>query len=272
LSASFAISHEQPGSVFHEHPLPASRYDDNTKPREALVEKPCTARGGTAIAAIWTPDEMVIAADSADNEILQGELRPVGSACKIRIYGNFVFAVKGMHRAEPDLDVYSIAERVLCGDRSLADAVECLKERLKGPLQTAGAHLRETDWRAFEHSFTSWPLEVVVATNQGGNLQMGGVRAVKHDGQEFSLTMEGRHFRVEACDRLLLPPSYAGLEAYHKQHRDSNPGDLVSTARNFVQFMVDRKEPGVRPPIDVIQITRSTRGWVECKLGCGEIS
>jgi hypothetical protein len=240
------------------------------------MSRPSSLKGGTAIAAIWTPDEVVIAADSADNEIRQGEMWTVDSACKIRVYGKFVFAVKGIRCGEPDFDVHSIVEQILRQDKSLAEAVRCLTELLPAPLREVADQLRKTDRQAFDLAFQRLPLEVIVATNEGGNPQMGSVRVVvEHSEPDFSMAIEGHHCPADAggCAilPLLLPPSTVSQLEYQEQYPEIDPGDLVSYARAFVQFMIDREEPGVGPPIDVLQITRLGRRWVQCKPGCDAI-
>lgn len=231
------------------------------------MEAPCHFRCGTAIAAIWTPDEVVIAADSADNEMRDGELVTVASACKIRVYGSFVVAAKGIRCGEPDFDVYSIGEQILSRDISLADAVARLESRLLKPLQLVAARLRDADWDGFYRLVQFVPLEVVIATNAGNFLQMAHVCVLGQCEADLSFKVKARSCPTDASGRdfvpLLLAPSTASYEAYRESRPQAvNSGDLAADARDFVQFMIEREEPGVGSPIDVMQITRSGRTWL----------
>ena len=74
----------------------------------ALLAAPIVAHlsHGTAIAAIRTPDELVIAADS---RVVDEHGRRMADTCKVRIVNDTVFAIHGMSAHPAGLDLFALA-------------------------------------------------------------------------------------------------------------------------------------------------------------------
>jgi hypothetical protein len=218
----------------------------------------------TAIAAFCDGKEIVIAADSAVCDRRDGKTKRIKTDCKIRIYGGFVFAVQGMPSDDAGYNVHSIAEGLLCGIGPDSNAAKLLAEHIHVPLHAAGERLQKTEgYGAFRREFERFPLRIVLATMNGKTPMLWYIPAeVTHGrGEDFSLKIEPELWS-EANDfgeliPLLLPDSEAKQEHKNPIPSEHPPSFLIDRARQFVQFMIDRKKDEVGPPINIVQVTES---------------
>jgi hypothetical protein len=212
-------------------------------------------RGGTAIAAIWTPEEVVIAADSADSEMDDGIERIVGTFCKIRRVGCYAFAAKGI-RCGCNFDLYETVSAILEDTPELRAAIPILEAPIQNWLETVmevpeAAHLCHL------------ALELVVAAASGDGPMLAHLTFEANweppgSGRTRGITPSSTVYRSpERTERatLLLRPNKEQRNRYEEQ-RLASP-TLEAEARGFVEFMIREGEPGVGPPVESICLTRS---------------
>ena len=219
-----------------------------------------TIKGGTVIIAIWTPDEVVLAADSADNELVDGKFCPVGSMCKLRRLGSFVFGVKGIRCEDGSgFDAIAIAEQVIEQGGPFLDVLKRLAESLPPELNRAGDELRKNNSLDFERVFSDAPLELVVATNQEPLLWLGHIRfRTCWTGLDFKVVPDTQYCPSPLCteeSKEVPLASAANLLEYRKLPKAEN---YVDRARAFVEFMIQQGEEGVAFPVKVFRVTTST--------------
>src|SRR5262245_15676294 len=148
-------------------------------------------RSGTAIAAMRTPSEIVIAADS---RVSDGDGKLMPDECKIRVVGDTVFAAAGVSGALGGFDLFDLAANALQqpGDfdsqlKSVADTVL--------PALGKSLHLtRSKDPAFFDRTIDDKVSNLIVAKYEGGSNRLVWIEFIVHD-PRGELTVDATAYR-----------------------------------------------------------------------------
>jgi hypothetical protein len=222
---------------------------------------------GTAIAAFCTPREIVIAADSAVIHGLDSvDLTPVE---KIRFCDGKVYAINGISKSRPtSFNAFSLVENVLQQHLQLRASVEAITLSMYDPLLKAVTDIARREPINYQrYCLEQSPFGVTVACIEINVPVMANVRYTSRLGPNgLSLVCETRFCPGEDCPDgaaavFVGPPD--DVEAFTMQHPDYYSGDFLTTAREFVQTLVDKKYNDIGPPIRIIRLSADGVKWVQ---------
>jgi hypothetical protein len=226
---------------------------------------------GTAILLVWTPKEIVVAADSLSSD---ADGKDTGSVCKIGKFGDAYFAISGYAKNDrTGYNAFAILEVASGQSGGLTDKITAFESSAKAMYEKALSELRKTNYDGFRRVVEA-PLAVSFFGVERGLLVLHNREFVINPpaDNQVSATIVRRN-----CPGIDCPDEEATLivtgdpEIQLKFARE-NPhfwlGSLVNATRKFVQMHIDAKVPGVGPPIDIFRITENGAEWICQKPDC----
>ncbi|HWN93872.1 MAG TPA: hypothetical protein VNT99_02465 [Methylomirabilota bacterium] len=234
------------------------------------------AKHGTAIAAIRTDNEIVVAADS---RVVNADDTPDPKPlCKIRQIRNLFFSVSGMSEDPPSgFDVFRIIDNSVQAEGSFLDRITTFETSAKIPLEKALERLRVERPHIYQHNFSHMaPLGVIFFGLETNTLFLFHRRFVINSPTNQPVTVK---IERRACPGSDCPGGighvFVGPSEDVKRFQTDNPnywkGNLVATARKFVQMRIDTKAVSVGPPIDIIRLTRNGAEGIQRKNECPDV-
>jgi hypothetical protein len=228
---------------------------------------------GTAVFVIRTPHAVVVAADSrsvSGNDIPHPE--PV---CKIRRFGNAYIVVHGMTQDLPTgYDVFSTLQAVGEQTELLADQIATFERLVTPPLEKTLQRLRRDEPGVFQRNTLEMaPLGVHFFGVEQGILVLYSRRFVVSPSPDNAVSVHIERRRCPGTD-CSSDVAYVlvGAAEFKKRFARENPdfwkGDVVESARKFVQMQIDAKVVDVGPPIDILRITKDEATWIQKKPAC----
>lgn len=242
----------------------------------------CRLGFGTAILAIRTPNEIVVAADSL-RKFIDGRTELV---CKIVQVGKVFFASSGLALSD-GFDIQAIVTQAISERETIAARLVRLEELIEQPLREIYEHSRQDDNEAHKkvrELIQRHAVEVAIF----GVEEISPVLSVrKFSPRDLSV---GSEVRVCGEDNVGVgseEPSYVAL-GYCKATmtaRDlgimrTTPGlekDLAAFAQYVVQWEIDKQkgfsdaERFVGGPVDVLWLDEAGGRWIERKETCPEV-
>jgi hypothetical protein len=226
---------------------------------------------GTALAAIVTPEELVIAADS---RVVNSADQPLDDTCKIRIVHGTIITGHGMAESQDTgYDLFALAATAARQAASVQEVATALARAAPQPVAAALAALRAGQPDAFERKAADSTPGVILARWEGERPALGYVRFVlKRAGHTLAVQPVVHLCPGQDCPHgvagVFAAPGLADTQEFQLRHPHYAPGNLVDTARRFVQAQIDRRWPSVGPPIDIIRLKRGTAAWVQRQVSC----
>jgi hypothetical protein len=220
---------------------------------------------GTTLVALWTPDRIVLGADSR-------VVTDIGSsdACKIGHSGDVWMAASGLVvEARTGYSLGTVARRALGDSGPLQLRVGRFVEAVQRPLEQAVAALRVDAPADYALLRSGRPvLQAIFAVRENDHPVLATVALVMNSAGEI----EPRGSYVDGSDargpRLIYAGRQERIREYIKTHPrwiDDEAHDLV---RKLVQVEIDAGSPFVGGPVDVISIDRAGARWIELKSAC----
>lgn len=224
----------------------------------------------TTIVALWTPDRILMAADS---RAIIGTSSSVDT-CKIGHSGPTWFAVAGL--ITDTASGYALGDslkQALATSAGLTDKVDRLITTVQPKLTTAVAGIENDSPEQFAEFATGRPiLQAVLAETANGRPVMATV-AFALDGAG---AVQPRATLIDGSDargpRLIYAGQQERIRSWLRVHRDWIDGDYAALVRDLVQLEVDANSPWVGGPVDLVEITAAGVGphWLEGKSACRE--
>ena len=236
-----------------------------------------TAQGllqGTAVAAIRTPNELVVAADSKELN-LEGNATS-NLVCKIRQVGGVFFTVHGMSgEAATGFDAFRIIDGAVRAKGTLHDIVMRSIEALRGPLESAVNHIRTNNPPEFKRHFINHDaLGLIIFGVEEGDVVLCQVGfATSGSGEKpISITVQRHRCPGPDCDSGIVQFLVGPDEATKQEFLRANPvdwkSDLVAMSRSFVQKQIEAHPEDCGPPIDIVRFTKKGPEWIARKMEC----
>lgn len=237
----------------------------------------CTAHQvlATTVVLVWTPREMVVAADSA----VEGNGKSKSEYCKIRQGGDTFFAVEGV----ADVDIASRGRTPALSFH--ADALAAKAAKAPGSIVdkalTFGHHAplfkniavltKQYEPEVYRRYFLGRAaLQVAFfGLNQDKvpSYVVIGFKVGETDGRP-GVTVEVVSCPGKGCaDLRILGEGQSALELWN---RSTNPlsSDLATVARGLVEAEIQDKPKLVGPPVDVLRLSVFGPSWVSVKPQC----
>ena len=222
----------------------------------------------TTIVALWTPDRILMAADS---RALLGTSAFVDT-CKIGHTGSTWFAVAGLITdATSGYALGNSLHQAMSTPAGLSDKVDRLITTVQPQLTTAIAGIQKDSPEQFADFASGRPiLQAVLADTANGRPVMATI--------SFALDSTGalqpRATLIDGSDargpRLIYAGQQERIRAWLHAHRGWIDGDNAALVRDLVQLEVDANSPWVGGPVDVVEITAAGPHWLDTKNACRE--
>jgi hypothetical protein len=227
----------------------------------------------TTLVAWWTPQRLLIAADS---RVVDDARRTLNDqACKIVQSGSLFYASSGLvEDREAGLSVAAAVQASAAVGDSAAVRLEAFLTVVRPPLERALAGFRRLDPAAFQTlSAQKRPvLQVIFAQARSGApvLAIGG----------FQLNPQGalaevRQVVADGSDprgpRLIYAGQQRNLREYLAGHREWPSQDGAALVETLVQAEIAAGTAEVGGPVDVLSIEPGRVEWLRHKSGCPAI-
>lgn len=227
---------------------------------------------GTAIAAIRTPTQIVVAADSKEVSFSGTSLSD--EICKIRQAGPVFYAVHGLSRdIRTGFNVFNMIEAGNKPGSTIKDLADTFERSAREPLQQIAERVRNYDRDQFRSNFIdSDPLGVLFFGIENGEVTVSYRRFVISTAPSLpvALTVQRYDCPGPSCTRATTIDIFVGTEAaaFKRDNPDYLKKDLIEAVRSYIQFSIDRHGDAYGPPIDIIRLTRDGAEWVQRKGSC----
>jgi hypothetical protein len=237
----------------------------------------CAEASASTIVVIWTPDQVVIAADSMLSDL---DGKPIGTACKIRSEGFAYFATAGLFEQQIRGGFYmpNIVHRAYVQSSKESDHLfwflrwfntyvsfdlDSVKDAASDAValnpNLSNAEIvvvwKGTNGPCVYYSHT----EILPTIGRRGTALPGGARGVPSMVSEYSIPT-GAPWRAE----MIVIGFNDHIARYQVEHPEWRSADPVLAAREFVQMEIDNHPTVVGAPIAVLTIGRDgTEKWID---------
>jgi hypothetical protein len=227
----------------------------------------------TAIAALATPYQIVIAADSRQLNAGNGEELLV---CKIRDHETIFTVSAGVSAySGTGFNLYDAIDIEL-PESHFEDAVDVMQKAAEKPLLDALLHLHKHDHRNFERlAVAQLPMTIICARFKDNASVMTEIKARVQVLEGPPIPFQLKYSREHYCGLNSKIGSFFVGDRGRIQHYSwmarfgfKTSEDMIKLAKHFVQDHIDTNIPSVSAPIDIVQITEAGPKWIQKKEGC----
>lgn len=232
----------------------------------------------TALAYIWTPEEIIVAADSkvgsSDKSL---DIPPV---CKIyQADKNTFFALTGLimeDDKEVEYDAVMLAHRACVVTGTLKDKIDAFEQIIRDPLTKAVEFGQKNNSAHFNENRNAMNLGILIFGIESGKLVMSRRKYdVKKRSKEFIIKPAGGSDVTEASQNfdawLSIDVSLEKCRKFYSNSIDAIKKDTIAAARKFIEQAISDNPDNIGPPIDILRVTKNGAEWAQRKDGCPEI-
>jgi hypothetical protein len=230
----------------------------------------------TTIAAIRTPEQAAVAADSLGTE-RGGRIETGRPVCKIFTVNEKAFAVSGLTKAQPgDFDAVKTVAGILGRGDALAEAADEIGSRIRRMLASYLEELKRTNPPLYRRSLEGEGGDVtsiLLAANEGGRPVVIGMafRGSEYAGGKVGIVVNRIACPGDCPDGVMffLLGERGPIERYLAESGKDRLLPAETLAPFLVQLVIDSGSKRVAPPVDVLVLDRSGTYWSARKEGCG---
>lgn len=232
------------------------------------------ASGQTSVVALWTPDEIVVGADS---KTITG--RGAGrSSCKIaQLDDASFFAAAGLN-TEPKtgFDLAKIVRQAFQQPGTMREKVDDFESLADAPLTAALQRLKKEEPAFYEHYLENkgQVLQVVFFGLEDGSpklfLRTFEVELISGN---VTVVMERNECTAGTCPgAMAFLLGYSGAaSAFVTSHPGFWKNGLAPAVERLVDLEIAEVPQFVGPPVDVLRVNRQGAAWVKRKAQCAPI-
>jgi len=227
----------------------------------------------TAIAALATPEQIVIAADSRQLNVGNGEQL---SVCKIRDHETIFTGSGGISAySGTGFNLYDSIDIEL-PESHFEDAVDVIQKAAEKPLLDALLHFHKHDHKNFERlAVAQLPVSLICARFKDNVSVMTEITARVQILEGPPIPFQLKYGREHYCGLNSKIGSFFVGDRGRIQHYSWMAGfgfktseDMIKLAKQFVQDHIDTNIPSVGPPIDILKLTKDGPKWIQKKEEC----
>lgn len=227
---------------------------------------------GTSVIAVWLPDKIVLAADSYRKIAGRRSGRDYSreeTACKIVRTGNVFFASAGI--TSDVISGYTVADQirsVVEANGTLQTKAKRIVERVKEPLRKHVENILRHDPALLQKM--PEPLQIALATIENQKPVLVFIVVQSKQGADGSVSIAAS---IESCPENCHPGEIRMLgthEAIEKELK-RNRSLLENRPEDYTISLIEiesKSSENVKPPIDVLRITRNGSEWIQKKEDC----
>lgn len=230
---------------------------------------------GTAIFAIRTPDEIVLAADS--RVVGPNGLPSFTPVCKIRQISSFFVAAYGLYEErQTGYNLWEIIKHVSSGFNTLSTLADSFESSLRSPFEKALKHLRFADPGFYkEKCIKRSPMGVIFGGVENNIVILKHRKVTVYDPASANIWI---NLIKEDCPGSGCAEGYLAIAVAEdpenesfSQSRDFLKFDgrsLIDLAKNSVAKVISRNPINYGPPIDIIYLNKDGIKWIQKKAEC----
>lgn len=222
----------------------------------------------TTLVAIWSPDKLLIGADS---NVITNVPNVLGTACKISRDGSTFYAFSGLvEDSTAGYDIEALAHQAVQGPGDLSIHLNHFLELARDPLTKALTALQHDAPDQYAYLQQNHPVLQAIFASLEPDAPVLGVAG-------FSLAPDGAladFTRIVARrddgfgERIIYAGKQDHLKEYLHEHRDWPAGDKAELVRTLIQSEIDASAGEVGGPIDIVSIEPNGAHWVQRKPEC----
>lgn len=252
--------------------------------RSRVVLLPCLLLAGlsaalpavaqTSVVALWTPDEIVVGADS---KTITG--RGAGrSTCKIaQLEDSFFFAAAGLN-TEPKtgFELAKIVRQAFAQPGTMREKVDDFESLVDTPLTAALQRLKQEEPAFYEHYLENkgQVLQVVFFGLEDGNPELFlRTFEVELISGNVTVVMERNECTAGTCpSTMVFLLGYSGAaSAFVTSHPGFSKNGLAPAVEHLVDMEIAEVPQFVGPPVDILRVNRQGASWVKRKAQCAPL-
>lgn len=222
----------------------------------------------TTLVAVWTPDQLLIGADS--NVVTNAGIE--ASACKIAEQGSTLYAFSGLVEDQSaGYEIGPIAKDAIAAGTTITDRITRFNESVRAPLTKALEALKKDSPDQYAWLQQGHPVLQAIFADDSQNppaLAVAGF-SLGPDGQltDFSRSIaQGDDGRGP---RIIYAGQQTKIREYLHAHPDWFKGDRSDLVRNLIQMEIDGSTSGqVGGPIDIVSVEPNGAHWLQRKPVC----
>jgi hypothetical protein len=230
---------------------------------------------GTAIFAIRTPDEIVVAADS--RVVGANGLPSFTPVCKIRQISSFFVAAYGLYEErQTGYNLWEIIKQVSRGFNTLSTMADSFESSLRSPFEKALKYLRFADPGFYkEKCIKRSPMGVILGGIENNIIVLKHRKVTVYDPASANIWI---NFIKEDCPGSGCAEGYIAIavaedpeDASFSQSKEalkSGGKNMIDLAKNFVANVISRNPINYGPPIDIISLNKEGLKWIQKKGEC----
>ena len=222
----------------------------------------------TTLVAVWSPQKLVIGADSS---VVTNLPNVLGCGCKISRDGESLYAFSGLVEDRlAGYNVQALAHEAVRSSPDLSIEVSHFVALARDPLARAVAAVKLDEPDQYAYLQQNHPvLQAIFADVEAGPPKLGLAG--------FTLAPDGS---LIDFSRMITPGDsapakgiiYAGQQTHVKEylnkHRDWSTDDEATLVRNLIQSEIDASDGVVGGPIDIISVEPNSTHWIQKKPEC----
>jgi hypothetical protein len=226
----------------------------------------------TTLVAVWSPTELLLAADSAVTRT-NGAVLVRGNACKIGQESEAsYFALSGL--VDDRVSAYNadqLAHDAIALGGTLEQRVGRFINLASGPLAKAVDSVKRESPAQYEFLRQGHPaLQAIFADVEKGPASLAVAQI--NIGPDGSLVPSAQ--MIAAGDdgrgpRIIYAGAQRHIRDYLDNHDDWSSEDQTALVRKLVELEIGHSSGEVRGPVDIVRITPNAADWVQRKPECG---
>jgi hypothetical protein len=225
----------------------------------------------TTLVAVWSPEHLLLGADSMVTTMTTHGLPIHGSACKIVQQGESYFAFSGLvedvttsYRAD------ALAHQAFATGGSLEQRLDRFVELVREPLLRSLLQVKKDSPEQYASLLQGRPaLQAIFGLVEHGPPSLGVVG--------FNLASNGAlvpHAQVIAKGndgrgpRIITAGQQGQIRQYLRDHRDWSEREHSDLVRSLIELEIGNGGGQVGGPVDILQLKPNAAVWVQRKAGC----
>jgi hypothetical protein len=228
----------------------------------------------TTLVAVWSPEHLLIGADSRVTTMTNLGLPVQGSACKIAQQGASYFAFAGLvedlttqYRAD------ALAHQAFAAGGTLEQRLHQFAQSVREPLVRSLAQLKKDSPDQYASLLQGRPaLQAIFGLVEQGPPSLGIVGFnLAPDGslvQQTQVIAQGDDGRGP---RIITAGQQGQIRQYLRDHRDWSQGPHIDLVRTLIELEIAHSTGQVGGPVDMIQLKPNAAEWLQRKAQCAPV-
>ncbi len=239
-------------------------------PAASLATLWACAAYGTTLVAIWSPDQVLLGADSQVTASSASGIR-ISTACKIGRQNSSFFAFSGL--VDDRISGYSVdqpAHEALAMRGTVSQRLDRFVDLVSEPLARSVELLRGDSPGQYDYLRSGHPvLQAIFAFGEEATPSLAVAGFVLEDnGKLKSFVKVIAQGNDGHGPRIIYAGQQTRIREYLHDHRDWNSGLPSELVRTLIELEIAHSAGEVGGPIDIVKLNSAGAEWVQRKSQC----